>query len=162
MAPETTTTTPRRARRAAAPEPPPVDAAAPARRAEAEERPLGELLAEATGELRTLFHKELELARVETKDQIAEAGRAGALLGATALVAFLAVLLLSFGAVWGLAEVVPTGVAFVVVGAVYAVLAALFFSQGRRRMAKVRPVPEQTIETLKEDIEWAKGMKQSA
>ena len=155
-----------RSRRAAPPAAPavePVQAAveAPPPAPAPEERPLGELLADATTELTALFRKELELAKLETKEQITQASRAGALFGATALVTFLAVLLLSFAAAWGLAEIVPEGVAFLIVGVIYGVLAALFFAEGRRRMAGVRPVPEKTIETLKEDVEWARTVKQS-
>ena len=77
------------------------------------------------------------------------------MLGAGTFVAYLAVLFLSLAAAWGLAEIVPEGVAFLIVGAVYAVVAAFLLITGRQRMREVRPVPE-TTETLKEDVQWAR------
>ena len=128
----------------------------------ATERPLSELIAGATSEISTLVKKELELAKVEMKDQVSQAGKTAGMIATTAMGALLAVLMLSFAAAWGLAEVVPTGFAFLVVGLLYAVIAGLVFAQARRRMSSIAPIPEQTVETLKEDVQWAKNLKQSS
>ena len=56
---------------------------------------------------------------------------------------------------WGLAEVVPEGVAFLIVGAAYGIVALALLALGRQRLKAVKPVPEQTVETLKEDAAWA-------
>lgn len=50
----------------------------------------------------------------------------------------------------------PAGLAFLVVGLVYAAVAYALYQRGREELKQVRPVPEQTIETLKEDAEWAR------
>jgi hypothetical protein len=121
-----------------------------------EERPLGELLSEMTSQVQALLRKEVELAKLETKDQVAKAGKAGAMFGAAGVTGFFAALLLSFAAAWGLAEAIPTGLAFLAVGLVFAVLAGLMFTAGRKNMASFKPVPEQTIKTLRQDVEVAK------
>ena len=77
-----------------------------------DERPLGELFAALTRSLQTLIQKELELAKVEIREQTSRATKAGAMLGAGAVGGFVALLLLAFAAAWGLAEVVATGLAF--------------------------------------------------
>lgn len=120
------------------------------------DRSLGELLGDATRDLSTLVRKEMELAKVEIKEEVAKAGKAGGMLGGTAIAALMSLLLLSFAAAWGLAEVVPEGVAFLVVGVVYAAVAAFLYFKGRAELQHVNPVPEQTVETLKEDAQWAK------
>ena len=120
-----------------------------------DDRSLGELFGQLTTDMSTLMRKEIELARIEIKEEVAQAGKAGGILGATAVVGHLALLLLSFAAAWGLSEIMPEGLAFLLVGLVYAVIAAVLYSKGRSELAKVDPTPTQTIETLKEDAQWA-------
>ena len=121
-----------------------------------EERSLSELLSEVTGEIATLFRKEVELARAETSEQVSRAAKAGAMLGAAAVVGFLTLILLAFAAAWGLSEVVPEGVAFLIVGLVFGLVAAVLASAGKKKIAAVNPVPDQTVQTLKADVQVAK------
>ena len=53
-------------------------------------------------------------------------------------------------------EVLPEGVAFLIVGAVYAVAAAVLVPKGKDRLSRVRPVPEKTSETVREEVRWAR------
>ena len=121
-----------------------------------EERPLGELFSDMTSQVQSLLRKEVELAKLETKEQMAKASKAGAMFGAAGVTAFFAALLLSFAAAWGLAEAIPTGLAFLAVGLLFAVLAGLLFTAGRKKLGSFKPVPEQTIKTLRKDVEVAK------
>jgi len=120
------------------------------------DRPLGELFSDLSSSLQTLVRKEVELAKVEVKEQASRAGKAAGLLAGTAVAGFVALLLLAFALAWGLAEAVPTGVAFLAVGLLFSVAAALLLVAGRQKLATVRPVPEQTVRTLREDVEVAK------
>ena len=122
----------------------------------AEDRSLSELLADVTGEIATLFRKEVELARAETSEQVSRAAKAGAMLGAAAVVGFLTLILLAFAAAWGLSEVVPEGVAFLIVGVVFGIVAAALASAGKKKIASVNPMPDQTVQTLKADVQVAK------
>lgn len=121
-----------------------------------EERSLSELLSEMSNELSVLFRKEVELIKVETKDSVSQAARAGALLGAVAVGGLFALLLLAMAAAFGLAEVMATGLAFLLVGIVFLVVAGVAFTMARKKLAEVRP-PEQAIATIKEDVEVAKS-----
>jgi formate/nitrite transporter FocA (FNT family) len=121
-----------------------------------DERPLGELFSDMTRSLQTLVRKEVELAKVEVKEQASRASKAAAMLAGTAVAGFFALLLLSFAAAWGLAEGIPTGLAFLAIGLLYGVVALLLLVVGKKRLATVKPVPEQTMQTLKEDVEVAK------
>ena len=120
------------------------------------DRPLGELFADLTRSLQVLLRKEVELAKVEVKEQATRAGKAGAMMAGTAVTGFLALLLLSFAAAWGLAEGVPTWLGFLAVGLLYGVIAALLLVVGKRKFQTVNPVPRQTVETIREDVEVAK------
>jgi len=120
------------------------------------ERSLSELLSDASDKLQALLRREIELAKIELQDQVQRGGKGVALLAGTAVAAFLAAVMVSFAAAWGLAEVMPTGFAFLIVGVVYGVVAAILGSKGRQKLSEVRPVPQQTMQTIKEDVQVAK------
>ena len=122
----------------------------------AEDRSLSELLSDVTSELATLFRKEVELAKVETTEQVQQAAKAGAMLAAAGVIAFLDLILLAFASAWALAEVMPTGLAFLLVAIVFGVVAAVLVSVGKKKFASVNPVPNQTVQTLKADVQVAR------
>jgi uncharacterized membrane protein YqjE len=121
-----------------------------------EDQSLSDLLSNVTSELATLFRKEVELARVETSEQVSRAAKAGAMLGAAAVIGFLTLILLAFAAAWGLAAVLPNGFAFLIVGVVFGIVAAILASVGKKRIASISPVPDQTVQTVKADVQVAK------
>ena len=125
-----------------------------------DEPSLGELFSEVTAKLQQLVRKEMELARVETKEQIGRATKGAAAFGGAGVVGFVALILLAFAAAWGLAEVVAPGLAFLIVGLVFLAVAAVLGLQGKAKLAKFSPVPTQTVETVKEDVETAKDSLQ--
>jgi hypothetical protein len=120
---------------------------------------LGELFAGLSSDMSALLRDEVSLAKVELKDEVSKLGRAGGMFGGAALAGYMTVVLLSFAAAWGLSEVMAAGWAFLIVGAVWAAAAALLYLRGRDQLQTVQPKPEQTIDTLKEDIRWAKNQK---
>jgi uncharacterized membrane protein YqjE len=121
-----------------------------------DDRSLGDLLKELTSELQHLVRAEVQLAKTELQDEARRAADAGKQLGVAAGAAVMALLLLSFAVAWGLAEVMAPGLAFLIVGAVYGIVAVVTFQQARQRLAHLHPVPEETVETLKEDLQWAR------
>jgi uncharacterized membrane protein YqjE len=118
---------------------------------------LGELFSSLTTDLSQLVRSEMELARVEIREEANKAGKAAGMLAGGALAGYLALILLSFAAAWGLAEVVDAGWAFLIVGLVVAAIAAVLAISGRNKLRDVRPVPDQTVDTLKEDARWARA-----
>ena len=118
---------------------------------------VGELVGKVASDIGALISSEVELAKVELREEANRLGRAVGMLGGGAIVAWFAVLLLSFAAAWGLAELVDsTPLGFLIVGVIYAVVAGVLFLVGRNRMREVHPVPEATIASIKEDIQWLK------
>jgi F0F1-type ATP synthase assembly protein I len=136
----------------------PPDAALPTE-PKAPEKSLGQLFSELTSDLSTLMRKEVELAKVETKEEVSRAGKAGGMLGGGAFAGYFALLFLSFALAWLLDEWMHTALAFLIVGLLYAVVAAVLVVRGRARLQNVNPVPQQTVETLKEDVQWAKAQR---
>ena len=117
---------------------------------------LGDLFSRLTADLSKLVRSEVELAKVEIKETVDAARTAGISLGVAGLLGLMAFVMLSFAAAWGLSEVVPDGVAFLIVGGAYGIVALALLALGRQRLKAVKPVPEQTVETVKEDVAWAK------
>jgi uncharacterized membrane protein YqjE len=126
-------------------------------RVDRDDRSVGDLLKDLTREVQRLARAEVELAKLEVREEISHAKEAAVGFGIAAVSGLLAVLLLSFAIAWGLAEVMPAGVAFLIVGVVYAIVAALVAMRTRRDAQSIDPVPEQTIATLKEDVRWARA-----
>ncbi len=119
---------------------------------------LSELLSRLTTDVGELVSTQVELAKVELKDEVAKAKQSAGMLGAGAFMGYLAVILLSFALAWGLTEIVPEGVAFLIVGVLYGVAAAVLLTRGKRQLAEVQAIP-QTQASLKEDVQWAREQK---
>jgi len=117
---------------------------------------LGDLFSQLSSDLSALLRDEVQLAKVEVTDDAKHVARAGGMLGAAGFAGYMAILLLSFAAAWGLAELMPIGVAFLIVGAIWIVVGAVLYSVGRKRMKEANLKPEKTIETMQENIQWAK------
>lgn len=122
------------------------------------DRSLGELLSRLTDDFGDLVSTQVELAKVEIKEEVTRAGKGAGMMTGAGLVAYLALTLLSFAAAWGLAEVMPEGFAFLIVGVVWAIVAGVLFMTGRKELGAVR-VPPQTKASIEEDIEWAKQQR---
>ena len=118
---------------------------------------IGELIGNISNDLSQLFRQEVELATAELKEEAAKAGKAGGMLGGAAFAGYLAVLLLSLALVWGLENVMDTGWAALIVGLLWAIVGAVLFVSGRKKLKTVDPVPRRTAETLKEDAQWLKN-----
>lgn len=117
---------------------------------------LGELLSEMTSELSTLFRKEIELAKTEARDEVGQAGKAGALIAGAALSGWLALLLLSLALAWLLDQELNTALSFAIVGALWALAAFILQVSARAALEGLRGLPK-TRQTIKEDLEWAKA-----
>lgn len=122
-----------------------------------EEPSLGDLLSRLTAETTDLVKAEIRLARAEVTQDVKRGAKGGGMIGGAAFAGYMAILMLSFAAAWGLAQAVPAGVAFLIVGAVYVIVAAALGVVGRRQLEGFRPVPDRTVETLKEDVRWLKN-----
>jgi len=130
---------------------------------ELRERPIGEVAKSLTSDLSLLLRQEIDLAKAE----MAEKGRTAApglgMFGGAGIVALCAAGALTAFLILVLSTFLPDWAAALVVGAVLATVAYVLIQQGKERVADVGPpVPEQTIETVKEDVEWAKTRASSA
>jgi hypothetical protein len=101
-------------------------------------------------------HKEVELAKVEIKKDIAAAGKGAGLFGGAGLTGLFALLFLSAAAAYGIGALIGFGWGLLIVGLLYLVAAAVLGLSGKKKISQVGP-PERTIETVKEDIAVVKS-----
>ncbi|MFJ4618380.1 phage holin family protein [Streptomyces sp. NPDC088812] len=117
---------------------------------------VGRLLSVVTSDIQSLFRQEVELAKAEIREEATRAGKAAGMYGGAGFAGYMVLLFLSLAAVLGLANVMDGGWAALIVSAVWGVVAAVLYQKGRTRMRTVSPKPEQTVETMKENAEWAR------
>jgi uncharacterized membrane protein YqjE len=129
----------------------------PESRTDAGDTSIGELIGNISNDMSQLFRQEVELAKVELKQEAAKAGKAGGMLGGAAFAGYLAVVLLSFAVVFGLSNVMDPGWAALIVAVIWAAVGAVLFASGRKQLKTVDPVPRRTVDTIKEDAKWLKN-----
>jgi len=122
-----------------------------------EERSLGELFGDLARETGTLVRQEVQLAKTEATQTASRVGRDIGFLAVGGLVAYAGVLGLLAAAVLGLvAAGLDPWLAALVVGAVVTVVGYLLVRRGLDALKHEDLAPRQTVETLKEDAQWAK------
>jgi len=128
----------------------------PATQPKRPEESLGDLFSEMTSDLSTLFRKEVQLAKVEAKEEVTQAGKGAGMLGGAGLAGWMALIMLSFALAWLLDQGLNTALSFAIVGVLWFIVAAVLFAKGKRQLKTVETLP-QTKETIKEDVQWAKA-----
>jgi uncharacterized membrane protein YqjE len=126
------------------------------------ERPIGELVKDLSQQTSTLVRKELELARAELQQQGKVAGKGAGLLGGATVAALLALGALSAAVIALLDKAMAMWVAALIVTALWAIVALVLAQAGRTSLQRATPPAPQTVETVKEDIQWAKNQTGSA
>jgi uncharacterized membrane protein YqjE len=124
---------------------------------EVAETSIGELIGNISNDLSQLFRQEVELAKVELKEEASKAGKAAGMLGGAAFAGYLAVVLLSFALVFALSNVMDAGWAALIVAVIWGAIGAVLFLNGRKKLKTVDPMPRRTVDTLKEDAQWLKN-----
>jgi len=122
------------------------------------DRTLGELFSEMSSEMGTLVRKEIELAKLEAKEEGTRLGKGAGMFGAAGLAGWLALLFISFALAWLLDQALNTALSFLIVGVLWAVGALVLMSMGKKQLRQAKGLP-QTTETIKEDVEWARTLK---
>jgi uncharacterized membrane protein YqjE len=123
----------------------------------------GELLKRLSEQTTELIRKEIELAKAELSQKGKAAGAGAGLLGGAAVLGLLAAGTLTAFIVLLLSQAMDPWVAALIVTVIYALVAGALALAGRERVrAGMPPAPEQTVESVKEDVQWAKSRAKSA
>jgi uncharacterized membrane protein YqjE len=124
-----------------------------------DDQSIGEILSEVVSDVTRLFRQEVDLAKAELRQEAAKAGKAGGMLAGALVAALLTAVMVSLTLAAALSEVMHPAWAALVVAVLWAIAGAALYSTGRARLRAVSPIPQQTVETLKEDAEWLRSRK---
>jgi uncharacterized membrane protein YqjE len=129
---------------------------------ELRDRPTGELLKRLSDETTTLVKQEVELAKAELQEKGKQAGIGAGMFGGAGLFGLGAFAALTAAVIAALELALPLWLAALIVALVYAAVAAVLALRGKRKVSEAAPpVPEQTKDSIKEDVEWAKNRARS-
>jgi uncharacterized membrane protein YqjE len=123
------------------------------------ERPMAEVFRDIVGNVQEMVRSEVRLARVEIRDEASKTARAGAMLAAGAVLAMIAGVFLLVCLAQLLDLIMPDWAAALIVALAMGIPAMILISKGRDRL-KV-PMPEKTIENVKENVEWMRNQTKS-
>jgi len=127
------------------------------RQSQPEDRSLGDLFSDLTRDTATLVRQEVTLAKTELTDKASKVGKDVAFLAMGGLVAYAGMVAIIFGLIFLINALgLSLWVSALLVGLVVAAVGGALVSKGLGELKKIDPVPRQTVESLKEDKEWAK------
>lgn len=119
------------------------------------ESPTSELFRRLLTDVRLIFGRQAQLAKLELEDKGSRLRTAGVEIAAAVVVAVFGVGVLIAAAVLALTIVLPTWAAALIVGAVLVTVAGVLFLMGRARLRSLGSLaPTETIEAAREDVAW--------
>ena len=119
-------------------------------------RGLSDVLQDIIHNVQDIVRSEVRLAKTEFKEEAAKAKDSAVLLAAGAVTGVFAVGFLLLTIVYALALVMPSWAAALLVGAVLAILTTAVLTLGLKRFKRIHPTPEHTVESITENVAWAK------
>jgi uncharacterized membrane protein YqjE len=126
---------------------------------ELREQSTADLLKRLSQETATLVRQELELARAELTEKGKQAGKGAGMFGGAGVGGLMALFALTLTVIFVLDTFMKGWLAALIVTLVWGAIAAVLALQGRNRIQEATPPAPQTVETVKEDVRWAKTRK---
>jgi uncharacterized membrane protein YqjE len=120
------------------------------------EQSIGDLLKQLSQETSTLVRQEMALARAELTEQGKRAGTGAGMLGGAGVAGLLTLGSLTAMLIALLDTAMATWLAALIVTVVWGAVAGVLALQGRNKIKDATPPAPQTVETVKEDVRWAK------
>ena len=119
-------------------------------------RPVSEVLQDILHNLQDLIRSEFRLAKAEVGQDARQAAASAVWMGAGAVCGISAWLFLLWTVAFAVAQSVPMWVATLIVAAAMGVAALVLLAYGRRQIKRLHPMPERTVASLKENLQWIK------
>jgi uncharacterized membrane protein YqjE len=120
------------------------------------QRSFSDVLQDIVGNIQQIIRAEVRLAQVEIKEKANRASKPLSVLATGAILGLYGLGFLLLAAVYALSLVLPGWAAALIVGAVMAIIAGGLVASGLTRLREINPVPEKTLQTMKENALWAK------
>lgn len=127
-------------------------------RSEPRDVPVADLIKQLSDQTSTLVRQELELAKAELSAKAKQVGLGAGMFGGAGALGFYALGALTACLVLALSTAVEGWLAALIVFVVYAAIAGVLALTGKTKVQQgTPPVPEQAVDSVKEDIEWTKA-----
>lgn len=124
------------------------------------DRGTGELIKQLSSQVSMLVHQEVELAKAEAAEKGKKAGIGAGMFGGAGVAGLLTLGSLTAFLILVLALAIPAWASALLVTALWGAVAGVLALQGRNKLREVgKPVPEKTVETVKEDLQWLKNRR---
>jgi uncharacterized membrane protein YqjE len=129
---------------------------------QARDRATADLMRDLSDQTTTLVRKEIELAKVELTEKGKTAATGAGMFGGAGLFGVFAFGALTACIIAALATFMPTWLGALIVAAVYGAIAAVLGLSGKTKVKQATPpVPEQAVDSTKEDVQWVKTKAKS-
>ena len=126
------------------------------------ERPVGDIVKDATQQAQTLIRQEVELAKAELSEKGKRAGLGAGMFGGAGLFGLFGFAALTAAIIGAFDLLVPFWAAALIVAAVYGAIAGALALIGKSKVESATPpVPEEAVDSLKEDVAWTKQRAQA-
>ena len=129
---------------------------APIRQTTSNGRTMSEVLQDIVANIQEIVRSEFRLAKVEIHEETTKAVRSSIPLAMGVLLSLYALGFILLAIVHALSLVVDAWLAALIVGFGVLVISMILVSVGRKRFKQVKVVPEKTVVTVKENVQWAK------
>jgi uncharacterized membrane protein YqjE len=124
------------------------------------DRGVGELVKDLSGQVSTLVKQEVDLAKAEMAEKGKKAGLGAGLLAGAAIGGLLMLGSMTALLILAIATAIPAWAAALVVMLLWGLVTGTCALVGRNKLREMgKPVPEKTVETVKEDVQWLKNRK---
>lgn len=121
-----------------------------------EERPVSDVLQDILRNLQEIVRSEVRLAKVEIRDEARRAVSSGIWIATGVVSAFSAWICLLWTVAYLLATRMPMWAATLVVAVVMGAVASVLIAGGIQRVKRIQPIPERTVQSVKENLGWMK------
>ena len=126
-----------------------------------EERSVGELFGELSQDMALLVRQEAQLAKTEMQQKLSKVTTDLVSLATGGFVAYLGAFALVTAVILLLVD--PIGLkpwlAALLVGALFAIVGWVMLQKGLKELKRTDPTPRRTVDTIKDDIQWAKEQR---
>ena len=120
------------------------------------QRSVPEVLHDIVVNLQEIVRSEFRLAKTELKEEAAKAAKPAATFGVGLVFGFYGIGFLLLASVYGLSMLMAGWLAALLIGAILAIVAIALMSSSGKKLKRVNPTPDKTIQSLEENLQWAK------
>ena len=124
---------------------------------------LADLARQLSNQTTELVHHEVELAKAELRDKGKRAGIGAGMFGGAGALGLYALGALTAAIIAGIAEALPVWASALIVAVLYGAIAGILALRGKNKVQQATPpLPEETVQSVKEDVRYTKQRAQEA